>query len=194
MFPSAFRFGVSANDEFLLQVELDFDPCSGAFSGLISGTAAFANQAFKSQFPSFAQKLFDVFCERDSLPRWMRSAHFYEVGDLDENRTGPEWTKFLKDLNTRCQQPRVPFMVADLPEHFVPRPEEFDRLCTWLLDKEREEPIAITAALRGAGGYGKTTLAKALCHNPAIQDRLYLRQTCGPIPVRQQHLTMVFSG
>jgi hypothetical protein len=63
------------------------------------------------------------------------------------------------DLNTRCQQARVPFMVEDSPVHYVPRPEEFERLRTWLLDTEREEPIASTAALRGAGGYGKTTLA-----------------------------------
>ena len=53
-----------------------------------------------------------------SLPRWMRSAHFY---DLDY-----EWTKFINDLNTRCQQPRVPFMVEDLPPDFVPRPQEFE--------------------------------------------------------------------
>jgi hypothetical protein len=105
-----------------------------------------------------------------SLPRWMRSVHFYDVGDLDKNRTGPEWGKFVNDLNTRCQQLRVPFMVEDLPEHFVPRPAEFDRLRTWLLDEQREEPIAVTAALRGAGGYGKTTLARALCHNEAIQE------------------------
>jgi len=48
MLPSPFGFGISADDEFLLQVELDFDPCSGALSGLISGAAAFANQTFKS--------------------------------------------------------------------------------------------------------------------------------------------------
>jgi len=30
MLPSPFGFGISADDEFLLQVELDFDPCSGA--------------------------------------------------------------------------------------------------------------------------------------------------------------------
>ena len=28
--------------------------------------------------------------------------------------------------------------------------------------------MAITAALRGAGGYGKTTLARALAHDPDI--------------------------
>jgi WD40 repeat protein len=106
----------------------------------------------------------------DSLPRWMRSVHFYDVGELDENRTGPEWRKFLNDLNTRCQQPRVPFMVEDLPTHYIPRPKEFGRLRAWLLDEQREEPIAITAALRGAGGYGKTTLARALCHDEAIQE------------------------
>jgi hypothetical protein len=112
----------------------------------------------------------DARLDYGSLPRWMRSVHFYDVGDLEENRSGPEWRKLVNDLNTRCQQPRVPFMVEDLPEHFVPRPEEFDRLRTWLLDEVREEPIAITAALRGAGGYGKTTLATALCHDEAIQE------------------------
>ena len=39
-----------------------------------------------------------------------------------------------------------------------------------LVDTERSEPLAITAALRGAGGYGKTTLAKALCHNLRVQE------------------------
>jgi WD40 repeat protein len=108
-----------------------------------------------------------------SLPRWMRDLHIYDVGDLEERRSAPEWRKFVNDLNTRCQQPRVPFMVEDLPEHFVPRAEEFDRLRAWLLDEQREEPIAITAALRGAGGYGKTTLARALCHNEAIQEAFH---------------------
>lgn len=56
----------------------------------------------------------------NSLPRWMRDAHFY---DLER-----EWPKFVNDLNMRCQQKRVPFMVDDLPEGFVERPGEFDRL------------------------------------------------------------------
>src|SRR6266700_1715729 len=97
-----------------------------------------------------------------SLPHWMRSAHFY---DLDY-----EWPKLINDLNTRCQQTRVPFMVEDLPPDYVPRPREFDALIGKLLDQRREEPVAITAALRGAGGYGKTTMAKALCHDERIQQ------------------------
>jgi WD40 repeat protein len=98
----------------------------------------------------------------DSLPRWMREAHFY---DLDH-----EWEKFVNDLKTRCQAKRVPFMAEDLPEGFIDRPGEFDQLLKLLIDEHREEPVAITAALRGAGGYGKTTLAKALCHDEHIQD------------------------
>jgi hypothetical protein len=42
--PTAFRFSVAANDEFLLLVELDLDPCAGAFSRLIFGAPAFADQ------------------------------------------------------------------------------------------------------------------------------------------------------
>ena len=106
----------------------------------------------------------------DSLPRWMRSAHFYDIGTVKNHLNGPEWQKFVNDLRTRCQTKRVPFMVEDLPEGFVPRPGEFDQLLKLLIDERREEPVAITAALKGAGGYGKTTLAKALCHDEQIQD------------------------
>ena len=97
-----------------------------------------------------------------SMPHWMRSAHFYDLHY--------EWEKLIIDLNTRCQQARVPFMVEDLPTDYVPRPYEFEALIDRLLDQQREEPVAITAALRGAGGYGKTTMAKAICHDERIQQ------------------------
>jgi hypothetical protein len=46
------RLGVSADDELLLQMQLDFDPRSAALSRLIPGTGAFTNQAFESERPS----------------------------------------------------------------------------------------------------------------------------------------------
>ena len=64
----------------------------------------------------------------------------------------------------------MPFIVEDLPADFVARPREYAGLANQLLDSTREEPIAITVALRGAGGYGKTALARALCHDEAIQN------------------------
>ncbi|MGO9270054.1 MAG: toll/interleukin-1 receptor domain-containing protein [Terriglobia bacterium] len=43
--------------------------------------------------------------------------------------------------------------------------EALDHVETMVLvlrDEKREEPVAIIAALQGAGGYGKTTMASAL--------------------------------
>ncbi|MBN2003977.1 MAG: CHAT domain-containing protein, partial [Anaerolineae bacterium] len=66
--------------------------------------------------------------------------------------------------------PYAPFMADALPPDFVPRPTEFNALRDALLATDRDVSVAptilvgITAALRGAGGYGKTILARALCH------------------------------
>jgi WD40 repeat protein len=135
------------------------------------------------------------------LPRWMRDAHFYDLGNVDDDSAGPEWEKFLNDLKRSCQTPRVPFMVEDLPEDFVERPGEFDRLIALLLNHEREEPVAITAALRGAGGFGKTTLAKALCHDERIQDAfddgilwVTLGENPGDLTGRVEDLIYTLSG
>ena len=61
-----------------------------------------------------------------------------------------------------------PFMTEDLPEDFVPRPREFEPLIAYLLEGN-SQPVAITAALKGAGGYGKTILARAICHDRRIR-------------------------
>ena len=91
------------------------------------------------------------------LPRWMSKAHFFDLGK--------EWESFVAHLRKGCNTPRVPFMAPDLPPHFVERPREFGELKSLLL---RGEPVAITTALKGAGGFGKTTLAAALCHDDDV--------------------------
>jgi hypothetical protein len=93
------------------------------------------------------------------LPRWMRKAHFY---DLDK-----EWEKLVRHLQNPCQALRVPFMVPDLPHPFVQRSVEFEALRQRLLGPDRE-PAAIKTSLTGAGGFGKTTLAAAVCHDPDV--------------------------
>jgi WD40 repeat protein len=127
------------------------------------------------------------------LPRWMRSRHFY---DLEH-----EWAKFLNDLRTRCEQRRIPFMADDLPSDFVRRPVEFDRLVSLVLNREEGEPIAITAALRAAGGYGKTMLARALCHHEDVQNAfddgilwVTLGQNPGDLTGRVEDLIYLLSG
>jgi WD40 repeat protein len=129
----------------------------------------------------------------ESLPRWMRTVHFY---DLDR-----EWTKFLNDLQTRCVRPRVPFMAEDLPSEFVARPAEYERLLFHLLDRECDEPLATTVAIRAAGGYGKTVLARALCHDEAIQNAfddgvlwVTLGENPGELTGRVEDLIYILSG
>jgi hypothetical protein len=65
-------------------------------------------------------------------------------------------------------RPRL-FQARDLPRSYVPRPQAFDEIKHLLLNQEGNHMTAITTALRGAGGFGKTTSALALCHDPEIQ-------------------------
>jgi len=96
------------------------------------------------------------------MPRWMSRAHFF---DLDK-----EWPTFIAHLRKGCDTPRVPFMAPDLPQHFVERPREYTALKNLLLTPDRGQPVAIATALTGAGGFGKTTLAAALCHDEDIVE------------------------
>lgn len=65
--------------------------------------------------------------------------------------------------------PRQPFMVGQLPADFVHRHKEYNALVELLLGDRRQNSVAITTAIRGAGGYGKTTLAMAICTDNLIQ-------------------------
>ena len=68
------------------------------------------------------------------------------------------------------QKQQGPCMAKAPPDDFVARPQEFKALKRHILHGQRDQPTAITAALCGAGGYGKTTLAQALCYDPEIQE------------------------
>ncbi|MBZ0275730.1 MAG: hypothetical protein K8I60_06280, partial [Anaerolineae bacterium] len=88
-------------------------------------------------------------------------------------------TADIRDLKTllerliQQQQPvtnrRIPFMPDPPPDDFVMRSREYDASVAALVSKTHEA-IAITAALRGAGGFGKTTLARAICHDQQVRD------------------------
>jgi hypothetical protein len=70
----------------------------------------------------------------------------------------------LSDL----QPPRSVNMAPDLETGFIQRDAEYEKLVEELLNNQSNTAVAITTALRGAGGYGKTTLAKAVCHDPEV--------------------------
>jgi hypothetical protein len=98
------------------------------------------------------------------LPRWL--GQIYDL-DLPEH-----YTTLIRVLQDQSRQKRVAMMAPEPPSDFVQRPAEFGALKRQLLDL-KGDAVAITAALRGAGGYGKTTLAKALAHDQDIQDAYF---------------------
>jgi hypothetical protein len=98
------------------------------------------------------------------LPRWL--------GQVTDLSVPQHWRTFERILELPSAAKRVPIMAPEPPLDFVPRPVEFDALKRQLLDSKRDA-VGITAALRGTGGYGKTTLAKALAHDPDIQDAYF---------------------
>jgi WD40 repeat protein len=123
------------------------------------------------------------------LPRWMRKAHFY-----DPER---EWQKLLAHLRRGCQSARVPFMAPPLPGGYVERPRETEALVSLLLAGESQGPVAITTALRGAGGFGKTTLATAICHDERVVESFddgILWVTLGQTPNLLNEVTKLYAA
>ncbi|HEY6345653.1 MAG TPA: NB-ARC domain-containing protein [Bryobacteraceae bacterium] len=136
----------------------------------------------------FGERTANALCALSKMPRWMSKAHFF---DLDK-----EWPSFLAHLRKGCDKRRVPFMAPDLPPHFVPRPAEFGALKKLLLSEGRGQAVAITTAVTGAGGFGKTTLAAALCHDPDILEQFddgILWVTLGQSPDVLRSLTTAFA-
>jgi WD40 repeat protein len=102
-----------------------------------------------------------------SLPqRWMRETHFINLAIREQ------WNVFINQLQRHCEVKRVPFMAEDLPGDYIERHEELHELKAVLLDENVQGPVGLVA-VKGGGGYGKTTLAKALCHDQDIQQRFH---------------------
>jgi hypothetical protein len=96
-----------------------------------------------------------------SLPNWMRKAHFYDP-EL-------EWDKFVAHLRRGCRATRVPFMAPPLPVTFVGREREIDAVIDGIFQRTAAGTGTVTA-LRGPGGFGKTTIATAVVHDERIVD------------------------
>ena len=99
------------------------------------------------------------------LPRWLG-----QVLDLAK----PEHkVTFLRQLAGPSQHNPVPLWPPAPPIDFVPRLQHMTAIVADLLDAESHDAIAITAALRGTTGYGKTALAQAIAADPRIEDAYY---------------------
>ncbi len=123
------------------------------------------------------------------MPQWMSKIHFFDIEH--------EWTTFVQYLKSPCQVNRIPFTAPDRPSAFIDRPKEFLEIKSHLLDPIRGDAVAITTALQGSGGFGKTTLAIALCHDDDIitaYDDGILWVTLGEKPNLVQALTKLYDA
>ena len=102
------------------------------------------------------------------LPPWMRREEIFDI-DPERDRNEERWKALVLVLRGDGQTTRVPYMPGDLPADFVPRPTEYEALKAAVLAEAPERTVALTTALRGAGGYGKTILANSLCRDPDVR-------------------------
>jgi hypothetical protein len=96
--------------------------------------------------------------------RWLKIPAHIDLIDLDQPA---EMRTMIDQLQAKCKVERVPFMEEDLPLNYTPRPKLNGELVAQLLSGDGPK-VAVTAALRGAGGFGKTMLARGICHDDRV--------------------------
>lgn len=107
----------------------------------------------------------DIF---DKAPRWVKKVDVF-ILDTTHPDYGVTEIRFIKQLNTPPERKYRPFTVPNVPEHFVRRPREMNTIIDHILDTDRQNPVVITTALQGGSGFGKTTLAIALCYEELVR-------------------------
>ena len=95
--------------------------------------------------------LADPKIRRSDLPAWIRREEIYEITDPER------WTQLVRVLEGPGEVRRAPWMPGDdPPDGFVLRPAEYKKLKEAVLAAPASKLVALTTALVGAGGYGKT--------------------------------------
>ncbi len=113
------------------------------------------------------------------IPNWMRRANWLDFRDVSPHKIEHK-RRLLTDLRTPYQPKQIGFTARarQLPHNYVPRPAEYEPLVRAIVSEQNDAvAITTTVGLRGAGGFGKTTLAKALARDlrvsGAYDDGIY---------------------
>lgn len=139
-------------------------------SPIVSDEWFYARQLGKRVIPIVVEEIWkhpEVLNSEFTIPNWMSRRNW-----IDYRAHVPEshkaWNNLTNTLNTPYQPKRFINMVGELPPRFVRRPADIDQSIRSLVD-DNNDAVAMTTALRGAGGFGKTTLAKAVARDVRIQ-------------------------
>ena len=100
---------------------------------------------------------------RSTLPRWLRRCEIYDL------EAPVHCEKFLSRLNSSGRIFRADWDAGLKIETFIARPKLFAQIKALLLS-ETAEPVSLTSALQGRGGYGKSVLAGEIARDPEIRD------------------------
>jgi WD40 repeat protein len=189
------RFEIEGGVGWWTQIERELDRAE--FLILVMTPAALRSENTRNEWRSARQRGVCVYpvkgaadgeLDFGSLPNWMRKAHFYDA-DV-------EWEKLVAHLRRGCRATRVPFMAPPLPPTFVRRQREIETVIDVLLAGVRGGASAATA-LRGPGGFGKTTLATAIAHDDRVLDAFddgILWTTLGPTPNLLNEIVKVYAA
>lgn len=106
-----------------------------------------------------------IFTERDPKqppPSWLLD--FESINALDPARLD----SIDETLTTLTQPDKVSFASPDLVQPYVVRNGKLDEIKSALLAPE-SNGVALSTSIQGAGGYGKTQLANALCRDDDVR-------------------------
>lgn len=119
-----------------------------------------ASHVFWSDRPDFHPP------QLDALPDFVAAKSMYDLS------LPGRFDSLLERLKAPGRGPRRPDMSPPTLHGVIPRPDEFKTLKQAVLDRDAQS-VGLTAALRGAGGFGKTVLAQLLTADEDIQDAFY---------------------
>lgn len=103
-----------------------------------------------------------------TAPRWMTRTDWadFRPGAREADLV---WGRFIHQLNSHYEPVKTPFIVDELPSYHVPRTTELNQIVQELVDDVHGAKVA-QIALHGTGGFGKTMLASAVCHDQRVRD------------------------
>src|SRR5690606_20320872 len=130
-------------------------------SPVVSDEWFYARQLGKRVIPVVADDIWEhpeVLSGAFTIPNWMNRRNWIDYRD-GRPEADAAWQNLIDTLKHPYEPKRFINMVEELPPRFVRRPADIDRAIRSLVD-DNNDAIAMTTALKGAGGYGKTTLVK----------------------------------
>lgn len=105
----------------------------------------------------------------EDAPRWLSKYHIF-ILDQTHKDYSIQHSSFINQLNNPPDVRPIPFIAPQLPDQYLLRSKLYNSILGSLTDSDQQAPKSNKLALYGGGGFGKTVLAIAICHDPRIKS------------------------